>query len=185
MRGYILAGLILGIGLWVAPHGAIAAPFLFFGTQPFGGYSPIPRTLVTYPSKDRPGTIVVNTAERRLYLILGNNQAIRYGIGVGRPGFAWGGTKRVSAKREWPDWTPPVDMLRRRPDLPKYMRGGPENPLGARALYLGSTLFRIHGSNEPATIGQEVSSGCIRLTNEDVIDLYQRVNVGAKVLILR
>jgi lipoprotein-anchoring transpeptidase ErfK/SrfK len=151
----------------------------------FGGTSPIPRTTVTYPSNDAAGTIVINTGERRLYYVLGNGQAIRYGIGVGRVGFTWAGVTRVISKKEWPDWTPPSQMLRRRPDLPRHMKGGPENPLGARAMYLGSTLFRIHGSNEPETIGQAVSSGCFRLTNDDVIDLFGRVRVGAKVIVLR
>jgi lipoprotein-anchoring transpeptidase ErfK/SrfK len=163
------------------PPGSVGT---FFG----GGYyssSPIARTTVSYPSNETPGTIVINTAERRLYLILGNGQALRYGIGVGRIGFTWAGVTRVSAKKEWPDWTPPSQMLRRRPDLPRHMRGGEDNPLGARAMYLGSTLFRIHGSNEPETIGTAVSSGCFRLTNEDVIDLYGRVRVGAKVIVLR
>jgi lipoprotein-anchoring transpeptidase ErfK/SrfK len=158
----------------------------FDGGRPsgrFGGASPVPRATVNYAGNYAPGTIVVNTAERRLYYVLGNGQAIRYGIGVGRPGFTWSGVKTVSSKREWPDWTPPGQMLRRRPDLPRHMRGGPDNPLGARAMYLGSTLYRIHGSNEPETIGQAVSSGCFRLTNEDVIDLYGRVRVGAKVII--
>ena len=145
--------------------------------------SPIGRTTVSYPGNQRPGTVVVNTRERRLYLVLGNGQALRYGIGVGRDGFAWSGATRVSAKREWPDWTPPEQMLQRRPDLPRHMPGGPDNPLGARALYLGSSLYRIHGSNEPETIGQAVSSGCFRLTNEDVIDLYNRVQVGATVIV--
>jgi lipoprotein-anchoring transpeptidase ErfK/SrfK len=151
----------------------------------FGEISPIPRTTVNYSSKHSPGTIVVNTGERRLYYILDNERALRYGIGVGRVGFTWAGVTAVSGKREWPDWTPPPQMLRRRPDLPRYMPGGPENPLGARAMYLGSTLFRIHGSNEPETIGQAVSSGCFRLTNDDVIDLYNRVRVGAKVVVIR
>jgi lipoprotein-anchoring transpeptidase ErfK/SrfK len=145
--------------------------------------SPIARTTVSYPANHRPGTIVINTRERRLYLVLGNGEALRYGIGVGRDGFAWGGVKQVSAKREWPSWTPPAQMLRRRPDLPRHMAGGPDNPLGARALYLGSSLYRIHGSNEPETIGQAVSSGCFRLTNEDVIDLYDRVRVGTTVIV--
>jgi lipoprotein-anchoring transpeptidase ErfK/SrfK len=140
---------------------------------------------VSYAGHELPGTIVINTSERRLYLVVGNGQALRYGIGVGRVGFTWAGVTRVSAKKEWPSWTPPSQMLRRRPDLPRFMKGGPENPLGARAMYLGSSLFRIHGSNEPETIGQAVSSGCFRLTNEDVIDLYGRVNVGAKVIVLR
>jgi lipoprotein-anchoring transpeptidase ErfK/SrfK len=151
----------------------------------FGGTSPIPRTTVAYQGNEGPGTIVINTTERRLYLVLGNGQALRYGIGVGRVGFTWAGVTRVSAKKEWPDWSPPPQMLRRRPDLPRYMKGGPDNPLGARAMYLGSTLFRIHGSNEPETIGQAVSSGCFRLTNEDVIDLYGRVRLGTKVIVIR
>jgi lipoprotein-anchoring transpeptidase ErfK/SrfK len=151
----------------------------FFAT----GSSPIPRQTVMYPTNYAPGTVVVNTGERRLYLVLGNGEALRYGIGVGRDGFRWGGVHRVSAKKEWPSWTPPRDMLRRRPDLPRHMSGGIENPLGARALYLGSTLYRIHGSNEPETIGQAVSSGCFRMTNEDVTDLYNRVSVGATVVV--
>ncbi len=145
--------------------------------------SPVRRTTVSYPGNHRPGTIVINTRERRLYLVLGNGEALRYGIGVGRVGFTWRGATRVSAKREWPDWTPPEQMLRRRPDLPRFVPGGPDNPLGARALYLGSSLYRIHGSNEPETIGEAVSSGCFRLTNEDVIDLYNRVPVGATVIV--
>jgi lipoprotein-anchoring transpeptidase ErfK/SrfK len=152
----------------------------FFG----GGASPIPRQTVMYPTNYGPGTIVINTAERRLYLVLGGGEALRYGIGVGRDGFRWGGVHRISAKREWPDWTPPREMIARRPDLPRHMRGGIENPLGARALYLGSTLYRIHGSNEPETIGQAVSSGCFRMTNEDVVDLYGRVSVGATVVVM-
>jgi len=149
----------------------------------YGGGGPIPRQTVNYPSNYAPGTIVVNTAERRLYLVQGNGTALQYGIGVGRDGFRWSGVHRVSAKREWPGWTPPREMRRRRPDLPGYMPGGIENPLGARAIYLGSTLYRIHGSNEPETIGQAVSSGCFRMTNEDVVDLYDRVRVGATVVV--
>ncbi len=145
--------------------------------------SPIPRTIVNFAGHYAPGTIVVNTAERRLYLVLPNGQALRYGIGVGRDGFRWSGVHRVSAKKEWPSWTPPSQMLARRPDLPHYMRGGIDNPLGARAIYLGSTLYRIHGSNEPETIGQAVSSGCFRMTNDDVTDLYNRVSVGATVIV--
>ncbi len=162
------------------------APSLFGrggGSYYGGGASPIPRELVSAPGRFAPGTIYINTAERRLYLMLGNGQALRYGIGVGREGFGWAGTHRVTAKREWPSWTPPKEMLARRPDLPRYMPGGIENPLGARALYLGSTLYRIHGSNEPETIGQAVSSGCIRMTNEDVVDLYNRVSVGTVVVV--
>ena len=145
--------------------------------------SPIPRTLVRLDTGYAPGTIIVNTAERRLYLVLPNGQALRYGIGVGRDGFRWSGVHHISAKKEWPGWTPPSQMLRRRPDLPRHMAGGIENPLGARAIYLGSTLYRIHGSNEPETIGQAVSSGCFRMTNEDVVDLYNRVHVGATVVV--
>jgi lipoprotein-anchoring transpeptidase ErfK/SrfK len=151
----------------------------FFGS----GASPIPRTTVSFNSQYAPGTIIVNTAERRLYLVLPNGEALRYGIGVGRDGFRWGGVHRISAKKVWPSWTPPSQMLRRRPDLPRHMAGGIDNPLGARAIYLGSTLYRIHGSNEPETIGQAVSSGCFRMTNEDVTDLYNRVSVGATVVV--
>ncbi len=145
----------------------------------------IPREIVDYDGKYAPGTILVNTAERRLYFVLPGKQAVRYGVGVGRPGFEWAGTKTISNKREWPDWRPPAQMLKRRPDLPRYMPGGEDNPLGARAMYLGSSLYRIHGSNEPETIGQAVSSGCIRMTNDDVTDLYERVKVGTKVVVLR
>jgi lipoprotein-anchoring transpeptidase ErfK/SrfK len=147
--------------------------------------SPVPRTLVNFPAYYRPGNIVIDTSARRLYLVTAPGQAISYGIGVGRDGFTWSGVRTVTMKREWPDWTPPSQMLHRRPDLPRHMVGGIENPLGARALYLGSSLYRIHGSNEPETIGQAVSSGCFRMTNEDVIDLYDRVHVGAKVVVLR
>jgi lipoprotein-anchoring transpeptidase ErfK/SrfK len=149
----------------------------------FGGAGPIPRDTVSFSGRYAPGTIFIDTAERRLYLVLGNGQALRYGIGVGRDGFRWSGVHRVSAKKEWPGWTPPSQMRARRPDLPRYMAGGIANPLGARAIYLGSTLYRIHGSNEPETIGQAVSSGCFRMTNEDVTDLYNRVSVGATVVV--
>jgi lipoprotein-anchoring transpeptidase ErfK/SrfK len=155
-----------------------------YGYSPYGGSS-IARTVVSYPGRHAAGTIVISTSERRLYYMLGNGQAIRYGIGVGRAGFAWSGVKRVSAKKEWPNWTPPRQMLRRRPDLPRHMRGGIDNPLGARAIYLGSSMYRIHGSNEPETIGQAVSSGCFRMTNEDVVDLYNRVRVGTTVIVQR
>jgi lipoprotein-anchoring transpeptidase ErfK/SrfK len=140
--------------------------------------------VVPYPSSEKPGTIIIDTEGRHLYLIMGNNQALRYGVGVGRPGFEWAGVHHVTRMAEWPDWTPPPEMLKRKPELPRHMAGGPDNPLGARALYLGSTLYRIHGSNEPWTIGTKVSSGCIRMRNEDVSDLYQRVSVGAKVIVL-
>jgi lipoprotein-anchoring transpeptidase ErfK/SrfK len=148
-----------------------------------GGSSPISRSTVNFSGPFAPGTIYINTAERRLYLVLGNGQALRYGIGVGRDGFRWSGTHRISAKKEWPGWTPPSQMLARRPDLPRHMAGGIDNPLGARAMYLGSTLYRIHGSNEPETIGQAVSSGCFRMTNDDVTDLYNRVSVGTTVIV--
>jgi len=138
---------------------------------------------VFFRTTEAPGTIIVSTSERHLYLVQGGGRAIRYGIGVGRDGFRWSGVHRVSAKKEWPGWTPPSQMRRRRPDLPGYMAGGIENPLGARALYLGSTLYRIHGSNEPETIGQAVSSGCFSMTNDDVVDLYNRVAVGALVIV--
>jgi lipoprotein-anchoring transpeptidase ErfK/SrfK len=151
----------------------------FFGTRS----GSIQRTTVMYPTNYAPGTIVINTGERRLYLVLRDGQALRYGIGVGRDGFRWSGTHRITAKKEWPSWTPPAQMLRRRPDLPRHMAGGVENPLGARAMYLGSTLYRIHGSNEPETIGTAVSSGCFRMTNEDVTDLYSRVSVGTTVVV--
>jgi len=147
--------------------------------------SPIPRTQVAFDGrKYSPGSIVINTAERRLYLVQSESSALRYGIGVGRDGFRWSGTHKVTAKREWPDWVPPEAMLKRQPNLPRHMKGGPDNPLGARALYLGSTIYRIHGSNEPETIGEAVSSGCFRMANEDVIDLYERVPVGSTVHVL-
>ncbi|MBX9709526.1 MAG: L,D-transpeptidase [Xanthobacteraceae bacterium] len=153
----------------------------FFGAG--GGSGPVPRTVVGFEGNYKPGSIIVDTTQRRLYLVMGNGQALRYGIGVGRDGFRWNGVHRVTAKKEWPAWTPPSQMLARRPDLPRHMEGGPENPLGARAIYLGSTLYRIHGSNEPETIGQAVSSGCFRMVNDDVIDLYNRVSVGATVYV--
>jgi lipoprotein-anchoring transpeptidase ErfK/SrfK len=142
------------------------------------------RQEVDYSGPEAAGTLVVDTPDRFLFLVEPNGKALRYGIGVGRPGFEWSGVKRISRKSEWPDWTPPAQMLLRRPDLPRRMAGGPGNPLGARALYLGSSLYRIHGTNEPSTIGHNVSSGCIRMMNEDVIDLYDRVPVGAKVIVL-
>ena len=142
------------------------------------------KQMVDYNGKESAGTLVVDTPNKFLYLVQGNGKALRYGIGVGKPGFTWSGVKTISAKKEWPDWTPPAEMLQRRPDLPRHMEGGPQNPLGARAMYLGSTLYRIHGSNEPWTIGTNVSSGCIRMRNQDVIDLYGRVNVGAKVVVI-
>ena len=142
------------------------------------------RQVVSFNSNEAPGTIIIDTPNTYLYYVLGNGQAIRYGIGVGREGFAWAGTQTVAMKKEWPDWHPPAAMIERQPYLPRFMAGGPGNPLGARAMYLGSSEYRIHGTNAPSTIGQRVSSGCIRLTNDDVTDLFNRVNVGAKVVVL-
>ena len=184
-QGSVVAGVML------ASMPAAFAEFSIFtpvnvnvgGDRPLA--SPIPRETVSFNGPYAPGTIIINTSERRLYFVLGNGQALRYGVGVGRPGFTWAGTTHIANKREWPDWTPPSQMLKRRPDLPRHMQGGIDNPLGARAMYLAGTLFRIHGSNEPDTIGQAVSSGCIRMTNADVTDLYSRAKVGAKVIVLR
>jgi lipoprotein-anchoring transpeptidase ErfK/SrfK len=142
------------------------------------------RQMVAYNTTEAPGTIVIDTPHTYLYLVLGNGQAIRYGIGVGREGFTWAGVKQIAKKAEWPDWYPPAEMVARQPYLPRMTAGGPGNPLGARAMYLGSSEYRIHGTNAPSTIGKQVSSGCIRLTNEDVTDLYNRVQVGAKVVVL-
>ena len=147
------------------------------------GISAVPRSTVAFSTNYKAGTIVIHTHERRLYLVLGNGEALRYGIGVGRDGFTWRGVQTVSAKREWPSWTPPPEMLKRRPDLPRHMVGGRDNPLGARAIYLGDSLYRIHGTNEYDTIGTGVSSGCFRMTNDDVVDLYNRVRLGATVIV--
>ncbi len=199
-----LAGAFAGLMLASAPAFAISVDFIDLQTKVPAPAAParvstpspardsaqpqqgaIPREVVSWNGPEAPGAIVVSTQERRLYFVLGDGKAVRYGVGVGRPGFEWSGAKTVTNKREWPDWTPPPEMLRRRPDLPRHMAGGPENPLGARAMYLGSSLYRIHGSNEPDTIGQAVSSGCIRMTNDDVTDLYSRVKVGATVTVMR
>jgi lipoprotein-anchoring transpeptidase ErfK/SrfK len=142
------------------------------------------RQMVDYRTNEAPGTIVIDTPNTYLYLVLGNGRALRYGIGVGREGFTWSGVQNVTKKAEWPDWTPPPEMIERQPYLPRFMAGGPGNPLGARAMYLGGSIYRIHGTNDPSTIGHRVSSGCIRLTNDDVSDLYSRVNVGTKVVVL-
>ena len=142
------------------------------------------RQIVSYPTREAPGTVIIDTPHTYLYYVLGSGQAIRYGIGVGREGFTWSGTQTITKKAEWPDWTPPPEMIARQPYLPRHMAGGPGNPLGARAMYLGGTVYRIHGTNAPETIGTHVSSGCLRLTNEDVADLYSRVNVGTKVIVL-
>jgi lipoprotein-anchoring transpeptidase ErfK/SrfK len=144
---------------------------------------PYARQMVLFRSNEPPGTVVIHSAERFLYVVQGNGRALRYGIGVGREGFTWSGTQTVTRKAEWPDWTPPQEMIQRQPYLPRWMAGGPGNPMGARALYLGSTVYRIHGTNQPHTIGHAVSSGCFRLVNNDVIDLYDRVPVGTKVVI--
>ncbi len=142
------------------------------------------RQIVNYASNEAPGTVIIDTPHTFLYYVLGNGKAIRYGIGVGRAGFTWSGVKQVARKTEWPDWYPPAEMIARQPYLPRMVAGGPGNPLGARAMYLGGTEYRIHGTNDPTTIGKQVSSGCIRLTNEDVEDLYNRVQIGAKVIML-
>ncbi len=190
---FSFVGPLVGLALLTSP--AAAVPDLIdletrqiianpgIGTQP--RQSSIPRETISYTGKESPGTVVVSTKERRLYFVLPGGQAVKYGVGVGRPGFEWSGTKTVSNKKEWPDWTPPSQMLKRRPDLPRHMKGGPDNPLGARAMYLGSSLYRIHGSNEPDTIGQAVSSGCIRMSNEDVTDLFSRVKIGTRVTVVR
>jgi lipoprotein-anchoring transpeptidase ErfK/SrfK len=194
---FALVGL-LGAATLGAPS-ALANPWWGYEIDPLSGqssgyygqqeYRPqassIGRQVVPFSGRYGAGTIVISTTERRLYYTLGNGQAIQYAVGVGRPGFEWSGTKTVTMKREWPDWRPPAQMLKRRPDLPRYMSGGVNNPLGARAMYLGGSLYRIHGSNEPETIGQAVSSGCIRMTNEDVIDLYSRTRVGTRVVVMR
>jgi lipoprotein-anchoring transpeptidase ErfK/SrfK len=178
------------LGFAAAPASAQSDVFAFVQmkelqkiSQPADEAPLIPRATVSFQSSEPPGTIVVNTAERRLYLVLGDGKALRYGVGVGRPGFAWSGEHKVSMKREWPDWRPPAEMLKRRPDLPRHMAGGPDNPLGARAMYLGNSIYRIHGSNEPESIGHAVSSGCIRMTNADVEHLYAQVRVGTKVVV--
>jgi lipoprotein-anchoring transpeptidase ErfK/SrfK len=142
------------------------------------------RVTVNYPSDEAPGTIIVDTQNTYLYYVLGGGKAIRYGIGVGREGFTWTGVKSVERKAEWPDWTPPPEMIARSPYLPRFMAGGVTNPLGARAMYLSGTFYRIHGTNAPSTIGSRATAGCIRMANEDVIDLYDRVKVGAKVVVL-
>jgi lipoprotein-anchoring transpeptidase ErfK/SrfK len=142
------------------------------------------RTVVAFNTNEAPGTIVIDTGNTALYYVLGQGRAVRYGVGVGREGFTWSGVQTVSRKAEWPDWHPPAEMIARQPYLPRFMAGGPGNPLGARAMYLGSSQYRIHGTNDPSTIGKFVSSGCIRLTNEDVSDLFSRVDIGTKVVVL-
>ena len=157
-------------------------------TSDEGAAAPLPerlrRTTVAFDTREAPGTIVIDTGGTALYYVLGQGRAIRYGVGVGREGFTWSGVQSVSRKAEWPDWHPPAEMIARQPYLPRFMAGGPGNPLGARAMYLGSSQYRIHGTNDPSTIGKFVSSGCIRMTNEDVIDLFGRVDVGTRVVVL-
>jgi lipoprotein-anchoring transpeptidase ErfK/SrfK len=195
----------LAIGTVAFSASATAAPlplFPFFMTPPTEAAPPpvtvapsqdegtvimparLKRQVVNYATREAPGTIIIDTPNTYLYLVLGGGQAIRYGIGVGRDGFTWSGTQTITKKSEWPDWTPPPEMIQRQPYLPRHMAGGPGNPLGARAMYLGGTIYRIHGTNAPETIGTRVSSGCLRLTNEDVSDLYSRVSVGTKVIVL-
>jgi lipoprotein-anchoring transpeptidase ErfK/SrfK len=195
----------LALGLAALSGSASAAPmqlFPFIMTPPVEQTQPAPqvtpqdegtvvemparlkRQIVSYQTREAPGTIIIDTPNTYLYYVLGGGQAIRYGIGVGRDGFTWSGTQSITKKAEWPNWTPPAEMIARQPYLPRFMAGGPGNPLGARAMYLGGTVYRIHGTNAPGTIGTHVSSGCIRLTNADVSDLYSRVNVGTKVIVL-
>ena len=180
------------VGSLLATYAAHSAPVngqsgqVWSFQTPFGiVYGTIPREVVDYPNAHSAGTIVVSTSQRRLYYVLGGGKAIRYGIAVGMEGYAWSGVSTVAAKREWPDWTPTPGELQRFPNLPRHMAGGSDNPLGARALYLGDTLYRIHGTNEPWKLGGGVSSGCIRMSNEDVIDLYNRTKIGAAVIVQR
>jgi lipoprotein-anchoring transpeptidase ErfK/SrfK len=201
------AAIALALGTMAFSTSAVAAPptqlFPFF-VVPQTQYAPPPavaatsedesgtfelparlrRQVVSYATREAPGTIIIDTPNTYLYLVMGNGQAMRYGIGVGRDGFTWSGIQSITRKAEWPDWVPPPEMIQRQPYLPRHMAGGPGNPLGARAMYLGGTVYRIHGTNAPETIGTHVSSGCIRLVNEDVSDLYSRVSVGTKVIVL-
>jgi len=184
---------IIITSLWVGICGANSAradsqtPGQVWSLQtPFGiVYGLIPHEVVDFPTNRATGTIVVSTSQRRLYYVLGGGKAIRYGIAVGMEGYAWSGVSTITAKREWPDWTPTPDERRRFPSLPVHMAGGTDNPLGARALYLGDTLYRIHGTNEPWKLGGGVSSGCIRMSNDDITDLYNRAKIGATVIVQR
>jgi lipoprotein-anchoring transpeptidase ErfK/SrfK len=203
-RSRNLFGAILFTGAFVIPGAAFAQTLAYF---PAAGdnsvlpqYSPqnelsdnaasdelpapLRRQVVSYATSEPPGTVIIDTAHTFLYLTLGDGKALRYGIGVGRQGFTWSGVQTITRKAEWPDWIPPAEMVARQPYLPRWVGGGPGNPLGARALYLGNTDYRIHGTNDPTTIGKRVSSGCIRLQNADVTDLYERVGIGAKVVVL-
>ena len=181
----VATGLVAGLGF----PGAMAEEKLInsvkynFSAQPWKLDAKFYKQEVVYPTDEKPGTIIINTRRKFLYLIVGDGKALRYGIGVGREGFKWYGSEKISRKAEWPEWRPPAEMREREPDLPEYMAGGEDNPLGARAMYLGNSLYRIHGTAQPWTIGTAVSSGCIRLTNDDVIDLYARVNIGNKVIV--
>jgi lipoprotein-anchoring transpeptidase ErfK/SrfK len=183
----IVASAMLGIcGANSAPGDSPTSGQVWSMQTPFGiVYGLIPREVVDYPTTRAGGTIVVSTSQRRLYLVLGGGKALRYGIAVGMEGYAWSGVSTISAKREWPDWTPTPDERRRFPTLPVHMAGGADNPLGARALYLGDTLYRIHGTNEPWKLGGGVSSGCIRMSNDDITDLYNRAKIGATVIVQR
>jgi lipoprotein-anchoring transpeptidase ErfK/SrfK len=195
---HIVALGALTLGLTLGATAATAAPLYPYGyQQPQVEQAPqaedeapavemperFKRQVVAYSGPEAAGTIIVDTPNTYLYFVLGNGRAIRYGIGVGREGFTWSGVQSITRKAEWPDWHPPADMLARQPYLPRFMAGGPGNPLGARAMYLGGTIYRIHGTNNPSTIGGRVSSGCIRMTNDDVADLYSRVNIGTKVIV--
>jgi lipoprotein-anchoring transpeptidase ErfK/SrfK len=179
--------------LWIGAASAAPLPATFTSTavapladesEPFELAPNLRRQLVAYPANVAAGTVIIDTANTYLYFVLGDGRAIRYGIGVGRQGFTWSGVERVTRKAEWPDWYPPAEMIARQPYLARFTAGGEGNPLGARAIYLGSTVYRIHGTNSPETIGTNVSSGCIRLLNADVVDLYSRVNVGTKIIVL-
>jgi len=193
VRGLIVAGCLFILGPVAQPAAAQGSqePEMAIDEQPGveaqAGEDDLPaayrRQPVFYRTTEPPGTIIVDSPGRFLYLVQGNGRAIRYGIGVGREGFQWSGLLRISRKTEWPDWTPPPEMIARQPYLPRFMAGGPGNPLGARALYLGNTVYRIHGTNQPQTIGYAVSSGCFRLVNDAVTDLYDRVPVGTKVIV--
>ena len=185
----VAAGLVLAASIGT-PQTAEAGRFFDLSAKKWVTYksrksaeSPVKRETVKYDGPYEPNTIIVNTSERRLYHVLEDGKALKYGIGVGREGFQWAGNHRISRKAEWPGWTPPPAMRKRQPDLPQHVEGGLNNPLGARALYIGATIYRIHGSNEPWTIGQAVSSGCIRMTNDDVTHLYEQVKVGTRVVV--
>ena len=193
LRAIMFAAVVAGASFALAAHAQFGrSPEITLdvpeepGAIPDDNYEVNPdflRKVVFYRTHEQPGTIVVDTSERMLYLVMRDNLAMRYGIGVGRDGFRWKGQLKVTRKSEWPDWIPPAEMIDRQPYLPRFMAGGPGNPMGARALYLGGTVYRIHGTNQPHTIGEAVSSGCFRLVNHDVIDLYERVPVGTRVVV--